>query len=227
MRIGHIALTLLLLVVALAPVAACDLDPVHASLVSQLGPEAPNIPKGPYHRAGQPCIVCHGDDGPANVKFAVAGTVFYGPGTKTDSNGNAIPLIGAGSVNVYIEDSSGSMGSMLPPVTTNCVGNWWIKASDYTPSFPLLVTITGPTVGNGTATQTMRTQIGREPSCGMCHQVQSYPDQPGAISNYYQTPGVVYLTGDDPMYQGDPTTCGNGQSPVNPPFPQGLGPVSP
>jgi len=216
MRIGHIALTLPLLVVALAPVAACDLDPVHASLVSQLGPESPNIPKGEFHRAGQPCVVCHGDDGPASVKFAVAGTVFYGPGTNPNVNGQ---LMGAGNVSVYIEDAS---MSMLPAVTTNCVGNWWIKASDYKPQFPLLVTIAGP---GGTPTQTMRTQIGREPSCGMCHQVQSYPNQPGAISNYYQTPGVVYLTMDDPKYQGDPTTCA--MSPVNPPIPQGLGPVSP
>ena len=108
MRIGHIALTLPLLLVALAPVAACDMDPVHANLVSQLGSEAPGIPKGEYHRAGQPCVVCHGDDGPASTKFAVAGTVFYGPGTKLDMNGNPIPLIGAGSVSVYIEDGSGS-----------------------------------------------------------------------------------------------------------------------
>jgi hypothetical protein len=219
MRIGHIALTLPLLLVALAPVAACDLDPVHASLVSQLGPEAPSIPKGPFHRAGQPCVMCHGDDGPASEKFAIAGTVFYGPGTNPNVNGQ---LMGAGSVNVYIEDGS---GSMLPPIQTNCVGNFWIKASDYTPQFPLLVTISGPTLGNGTATRTMTTQIGREPSCGMCHQVQSYPNQPGAISNYYQTPGVIYLTGDDPKYQGDPMSCS--MSPVNPPIPLGLGPVLP
>jgi hypothetical protein len=217
MRIGHIALTLPLVLVALAPVAACDMDPVHASLVSQLGPEAAGIPKGPFHRAGQPCVVCHGDDGPASEKFSIAGTVFYGPGTMTNGQ-----LMGAGSVNVYIEDDQGATAG---PFTTNCVGNFWVKASDYQPLFPLLITISGPMANGAPTTRSMTTQIGREPSCGMCHQPQSYPNQPGAISNYYQTPGVIYLTGDDPNYKGDPATCAS--SPVNPPIPVGLAPVSP
>jgi hypothetical protein len=222
MRIGHIALTLPLLLVALAPAAACDMNPVHANLVSQLGGEAPNVPKGEFHRAGQPCVVCHGDDGPASEKFGIAGTIFYGPGTDPKVNGQ---LMGAGGVNVYIEDGT---GSMLNPVTTNCVGNFWIRASDYTPHFPLLITIAGPTgaSGNGpVAKRSMVSQIGREPSCGMCHQVQSYPTQPGAVANYYQTPGIIYLTGDDPAYQGNPQACAS--SPVNPPIPVGLGPVQP
>lgn len=219
MRIGHIALTLPLIAVALAPVAACDMDPVHASLVNQLGPEAPNIPKGEFHRAGQPCNVCHGGEGPASEEFSVAGTIFYGPGTNASVNGR---LMGAGSVTVYIEDDNGQTIG----VTTNCVGNFWIKKSDpFQPAFPLQVSIAGPTLGGGTAQQKMNTQIGREGSCGMCHQVASYPNQPNSISNYYQTPGTIYLTGDDPNYMGDPTTCA--MSPVNPPVPEGLGPVQP
>lgn len=220
MRTGHIALALPLLAMALAPVAACTFDPVHQSLVDQLGPEASGIPKGEFHRAGQPCVVCHGSEGPANEKFSVAGTIFYGPGTNPNVNGQ---LMGAGSVNVLIEDDNGQ----TIPITTNCVGNFWIKASDFQPAFPLQVTIVGPTPSGGgmPPQQSMHSQIGREPSCGMCHQVQSFPTQPGAISNYYSTPGVIYLTGDDPNYKGDPATCAS--SPVNPPIPLGLAPVQP
>lgn len=216
MRIGHLALALPLLVVALAPVTACTFDPVHQSLVDQLGPEAPSIPKGEFHRAGQPCVVCHGSEGPANEQFSIAGTVFYGPGTMTNGQ-----LMGAGSVTVYMLDDAGGTYQ----VTTNCVGNFWVRPQDYQPQFPVLISIAGPTEGGGTATQKMISHIGREPSCGMCHQVQSYPNQPGAISNYYQTPGIIYLTGDDPKYQGDPATCAT--SPVNPPIPVGLAPVQP
>jgi len=223
MRIGHIALTLPLLLVALVPpMAACSLDPVHDNLVSQLGPEAPNIPKGEFHRAGQACVVCHGDEGPASEKFAIAGTVFYGPGTSSTVNGQ---LMGAGSVSVYIEDGN---GQTLPAVATNCVGNFWIRASDYpggAPQYPVLITISGPMKNGAVTGRSMVSQIGREPSCGLCHQVQSYPNQPGAITNYYETPGVIYLTGDDPTYMGDPMTCSS--SPVNPPIPVGLAPVSP
>ncbi len=213
MRIGHIALALPLLGVALAPVTACTFDPVHQNLVDQLGPEAANIPKGELHRAGQPCVVCHGDEGPANAKFSIAGTVFYGPGTMT--NGQLFgPLAGT---TVYLEDDNQTKFQ----VTTNCVGNWWVRPQDWQPAFPVLVTIAGPTSAGGSAQQSMRSHIGREASCGMCHQVASYPTQPGAVVNYYETPGTVYLTGDDPNYKGDPN-C-----PVQPPSPVGLGPVQP
>jgi hypothetical protein len=213
MRIGHIALTLPLLVVALAPVAACDMDPVHSELVNQLGPEAPSIPKGPYHRAGQPCVLCHGDEGPASEKFALAGTVFYGPNTT------GIGLIGACGVTVYIEDDTGAMVN----VTTNCVGNFWLSAAQYPLSFPLLVTIAGtPTGSTNSGEQKMVSFISREPSCGMCHQVQSgLSTQPNQIVNYYETPGTIYVTADDPTFKGDPS-C-----PVQPPIPLGLAPVQP
>ena len=211
MRAGHVALTLSLLAVAAVP--ACTFDPVHQNLVDQLGPEAAGIPKGEFHRAGQPCVVCHGSEGPANEKFSIAGTIFYGPNTT------GIGLMGAGNVTVYIEDDNGQ----TVPVLTNCVGNFWIKQSDFQPAFPVQVSIAGP---NNMPFQKMITQIGREASCGMCHQVQSgLSTQPNQVVNYYQTPGVIYLTGDDPKYQGDPTTCAT--SPVNPPVPVGLGPVQP
>ena len=211
MRIGHIALALPLLVTVLAPMPACEADPVHANLVSQLGPEASSIPKGEYHRAGQPCVLCHGDEGPASEKFSIAGTVFYGPGNT------GIPLVGAGAVTVYLEDDNQTKFQ----VTTNCVGNFWIRPQDWQPAFPVLVTVAGTPTGGNAGQQSMRSHIGREPSCGMCHQVQSYPTQPGAVVNYYETPGVIYLAADDMTFKGDP------MCPVQPPSPVGLGPVQP
>jgi hypothetical protein len=57
----------------------------------------------------------------------------------------------------------------------------------------------------------MQSHIGRDPSCGDCHQ---YPTN----LNYFQTPGIIHLAGaDDPKYTGDPS-C-----PVQPPVPAGFG----
>ena len=56
---------------------SCSLDPVHDGQVSALGAEDSSIPVGEYHRAGQPCTVCHGGEGPAKEVFSVAGTIYY------------------------------------------------------------------------------------------------------------------------------------------------------
>src|SRR3984957_22477 len=55
--------------------AAC-VDETHDLQVQALGPEAPGVPRGPLHRPGQPCLVCHGGSGPASHQFSVAGTAF-------------------------------------------------------------------------------------------------------------------------------------------------------
>ena len=66
---------------ALVPiVGSCADDPVDDMAVAALGDEVPNIPPGPYHRAGQPCSVCHGGQGPASTVFSMAGTVFNANG---------------------------------------------------------------------------------------------------------------------------------------------------
>jgi hypothetical protein len=41
-------------------VASCDTDPVHQAEVDALGGEVQGVSQGEYHRAGQPCTVCHG-----------------------------------------------------------------------------------------------------------------------------------------------------------------------
>src|SRR5262245_45474575 len=77
---------------------SCALDPVHDSSVKALGGEDPEWPQGPYHRAGQPCAVCHGGQGPAKNTFLLAGTIYYTPGTKDE------PGKPANNVEVRIRD---------------------------------------------------------------------------------------------------------------------------
>jgi len=197
-------LGLALLLVPLAAVAAaCDADPVHTAAVNALGPEVQGIPKGEYHRAGQPCVTCHGGEGPANTVFTLAGTVFYGPA-------NTSPPIGVGNVSVVLEDDS--LSQPPGPITTNCVGNFYIQSSDWPghPEFPVLVSIQGQPENQNLA-PAMQSHIGRDGSCSDCHQ---YPTQ----LNYFQTPGLVHLSSaDDPNFQGTDPNC-----PVNP-VPPGFG----
>ena len=58
-----------------AAVVAC-VDESHELQVQALGGEAPGVSPGPLHRPGQPCLVCHGEPGPASHKFVMAGTVY-------------------------------------------------------------------------------------------------------------------------------------------------------
>ena len=51
-------------------------DPVHDDAVSALGGETPGIPRGPLHRPGQPCLVCHDGASGDPAAFSMAGTVF-------------------------------------------------------------------------------------------------------------------------------------------------------
>jgi hypothetical protein len=183
-----------------AALASCDLDPIHTEAVQALGPEAAGVPKGQYHRAGQPCVTCHGSEGPASTEFTVAGTIFFGPA-------NTAAPVGVGNATVTLEDDSQSQFT----VTTNCVGNFYIKPGDWPghPLFPMLVTIAGQPQTT-MIVQSMNSHVGRTGSCADCHQ---YPTN----DNYFETPGIVHLVGtDDPSYQGDPTCAVN-------PVPPGYG----
>jgi hypothetical protein len=191
----------LLVLPVVAVAAACDTDPVHTAAVDALGPEVAGIPKGEYHRAGQPCVTCHGTEGPAHEQFTVGGTVFFGPA-------NSIPPIGVGNATVLLEDDTQSQFSVI----TNCVGNFYIQPGDWPghPAFPMLVTVQGAPEGMNIVVS-MQSHVGRDGSCADCHQ---YPTQ----LNYFQTPGIVHLSGtDDPNFQGTDPNC-----PVNP-VPPGYG----
>jgi hypothetical protein len=166
---------MVILLAAAVPCVSCDFvtgDPVHQSQVDSLGPEKPGIPRGPYHRAGQPCTVCHSTEGPASSVFVLAGTVFSSK-TTSASQPN---LVGVQGVGVGIVDDDGA--EFL--ATTNCVGNFYVSPGDFNPAFPVLVNVSK--AGAGVAT--MITHIGRAGSCASCH-----ADPPGSSQ-----PGHVYLS---------------------------------
>ena len=171
--------TLLSLCVAVGVCAAllwsCG-DPVHDAQVEALGPEASNVSPGPLHRAGQPCLTCHGGRGPADLELSVAGTVFQ---TRA---ADSLPLL-AGTVTIYDATQLVEGGAPRSAVT-NAAGNFYIEASRWSPTYPLhdiSVTIEGlaqPT--------SMHTAVGRDGSCAACHYLPE-----GRTSH-----GRVYLVAD-------------------------------
>ena len=148
-------------------------DPVLSDAVSALGNETSGIPKGEFHRAGQPCVTCHQEGGPASdVPFTVAGTVFAQPMRE----------VGVENAEVRMTDSDGTKYT----AKTNCVGNFFVKPDDWQPKFPILVE-----VAKNNVRQSMKSAIGREGSCGGCHTVDLEPSDP--LSQV----GHIYLFGTD------------------------------
>jgi len=129
---------------------SCLGDVVQSNGVSALGEDPTGMRNGPLHRAGQPCLVCHGGQGPANAQFSVAGTIYRSHDVATGVNG----------VNVTLTDSIGNSITAL----TNDVGNFYLTPKQFTPTYPVRVTIQYLTV-----TTPMLTHIGREGSCATCH----------------------------------------------------------
>jgi hypothetical protein len=162
---------------AVVAAAGCSTDPVHDAEVAALGPEVPGMPKSlfEYHRAGQPCLVCHGGEGPAHSQFSFGGTVFAGPFECNSTNNTT----GVNNVYVGIVDSAGGHEGM----TSNCVGNFYMPAnssSDY-PAFPAYPVDVGVTPPDG-VTLPMPTHIGRNGSCAFCH---ADPTGPAALGHVY------------------------------------------
>jgi hypothetical protein len=166
---------ILLLAVAapLAVLASC-VDTTHVDEVQALGGEAPGVAPGPDHRPGQPCLVCHGGEGPASSDFSVAGTVYA-------VYQQSAPAVGA---QVQIEDIAGAVGV----ATTNSAGNFYILASQWQPTYPIQMQ-----VALGSANNQMLTHVGREGSCAACHQAQVGPASPGPV---YVATDMSELLGD-------------------------------
>lgn len=136
-------------VLLLGTVGAC-LDPVHSDAVDGLGGETNGEGPGQFHRAGQPCLTCHGGHGPGEPTFSVAGTIYA---TRTGTE----PLSGA---QVTLVDAAGEKRV----VQTNRVGNFYIQQNQWNPKFPLYVRLDS----NGKK-KLMQTPIGSEGSCSFCH----------------------------------------------------------
>ena len=152
--------TLALMAGALVLGSSCTIDPVHDAAVKALGDEEPDIPQGPYHRAGQPCLTCHGGQGPADTRLAIAGTVYLGADDTQKKSSQ-----GADKTLVRIKDANGSIKCFV----TNCKGNFVVRPEDFPRlTFPLLTSIQ-KVAGGVSKVRIMNSRIGREGSCAYCH----------------------------------------------------------
>jgi hypothetical protein len=135
---------------ALALASLSCLDPVHSDAVDALGGEAPGVRRGPNHRPGQPCLVCHGPDGPGRPEMSVAGTVF-------DVRGSTVAAQGA---EVTITDATGNAQTLI----ANGAGNFYAFKTEWDPVFPLR-----SSVSYESSKKDMTSRIGRDGSCATCH----------------------------------------------------------
>ncbi len=156
-----------------ASMAACA-DATHDEQVQALGGEAPGVAAGPEHRPGQPCLVCHGGEGPASSSFSVAGTVYA-------LFKESAPAVGA---QVQIEDITGAVFR----APTNAAGNFYVSTSQWQPTYP-----TQMQVSLMAATNQMLTHVGRDGSCATCHQATSAQASPGPV---YVATDMEQLVGD-------------------------------
>lgn len=172
--------------------ASCD-DPVLDDTVDEQGNETSGIPKGELHRAGQRCTACHQEGGEASDSpFTLAGTVFAQPKRQ----------IGVGNAEIRLTDSDGTKFT----AKTNCVGNFFVKASEWRPRFPILVD-----VAKGPVRRQMRSPIGRAADCAECHTLNV------PVADPLSQMGHIYLySGDEP---GSPE--GAADCPVDPRRPGG------
>lgn len=79
-------------------------------LANALPGEVNGVPRGPMHRAGQPCLLCHSSLGSATPNFSLAGTVYQ-------KRSNDIALENA---IVHVEDARGGTRDLQ----VNCAGNF-------------------------------------------------------------------------------------------------------
>ena len=115
------------LAMSLALLASCA-DKYLDNQAAEQGNEVDRVPVGELHRPGQRCVTCHREDGQSSDHpFALGGTVFAQPNRQVGVNG----------VEVLLTDSDGSKFI----AKTNCVGNFFVKTTDWTPHFPIIVDI--------------------------------------------------------------------------------------
>jgi len=156
--------------------AGCANPEVDAAIAA-LGPE-PNGPgRGPLHRPGQPCLLCH-DGGVASNMFA-AGTVYATPYSKIPVNGVSITLTDA-------------LGHQITR-STNCAGNFYVQG-DVVLAYPLRAEITC-TFPDGTKHRSvMGSRIDRDGSCAGCHVGSPSESSPGRVSCAQFEPNPAFTT---------------------------------
>lgn len=143
--------------VATLAAAACGIDWPDASRGDDLPDD--HRENGPLHRAGQPCLYCHGGPFPSAPEFVLAGTVYLKESSDEGLAGATITIV----------DAAGAMVSG----TSNEAGNFfagggrgkegWIELPRSL-VFPISVK-----VALGGQEKAMRSYIGREGSCAECH----------------------------------------------------------
>jgi len=164
----------LLLVAALgvlAVVAAGCANPIADDRIEALGDEPlPDLEDFQYHRAGQPCVLCHGEYESEGPIMSVGGTIYR-------TRASRVPVEGA---RVKIWDAFGETYEAI----TNCVGNFWVEKDVFDPSFPLHVEVSYVLQGDDEPkSQPMTSRVSRDGSCAGCHQDLPQPTQysPGRV----------------------------------------------
>ena len=158
-RIAVIACAALL---AVSLTVACN--PVDSDAIAALGGEAPGVRRGPLHRPGQPCLLCHDGalgDPPA---FTVAGTIYMLPAEAG----------AAANETVFLKDA---IGSTHVTHATNAAGNFYVTPDEWSPVYPL----SGVTVGPQDGGVHMLSNVGRNGSCAACHVDPAGPGSPGHV----------------------------------------------
>jgi len=156
-RLARSQITLILLGIAM--MIACG-DPTHDNAVAALGSDPTGQPNGPTHRAGEPCLVCHGGSGPGSAQFSVGGTLYA-------VKGQPDPLVNG---TVHLTDATDA-GFDIP---TNSVGNFYATVDEWKPVAPIHVRVT-----LDTAEADMISHVGRDGSCADCHTADAGPRSPG------------------------------------------------
>jgi hypothetical protein len=147
---------------------SCAADPVHDRQIAALGGETSGIPRGPLHRAGQPCGVCHGAEGPDSPEFSLAGTLYREPSSRE-------PLAYA---SVHFIDSTGEQRWAC----TNSVGTFFVLKKDWSPSWPVWSKIYLDESAEMPLVAEMTAAIFRETSCSTCH---ADPASPSTVGHLY------------------------------------------
>ena len=139
-------------------------DPYYDEQIGALGGEAPNVRKGPLHRPGQPCLLCHDGAMGNPPAFSVAGTVYEDQKGTTPAVGATVIMTNAGSKKESYR------------TTTNAAGNFYVTPNQYVPLNPMSVY-----VEYGPQPAYMIGHVGRDGSCAGCHKDPAGPSSPGHI----------------------------------------------